>query len=121
MDIDERLRSVLLPLPCPVTQEPGGGSHDTYVTFNVVDGEPTGYASNRPSRTSILLQVHIFTKALDGTEYRLIQQSNKLLQEAGFRVRRWRFVETEKDTGKRHWAATCEWIEKIAPDRTTGA
>lgn len=111
MNVDEKFYAALSSLPCPVAQPPAGGSHDTYVTFMEADGEPTGYASNEARRVRHAVQVHIFTKEY-GKMRSLQEQVHALLKAAGIKVQRWTLVENEKDTGYRHLAMTCEWVEK---------
>lgn len=112
MNVDEKFYAVLSPLPCPVAQPPAGGSHDTYVTYRKTEGQPTGYASDEARRVRHAVQVHIFTKEYGRTR-ELQAQAHALLRAAGIKVLRWTLVENEKDTGYRHLATTCEWVERL--------
>ncbi len=113
MDVDQVFYAALSPLPCPVSQKPAGGTHETYVMFEETDGAYTGFASNNPQRIRHQVQVHIFSKKQDTTIRELQKQADALLKAAGIRVQRWKFVEYEKDTKYRHLAMTCEWMERL--------
>lgn len=112
MNVDEKFYSALSTLPYPVSQPPAGGNHDIYITFMEVDGELTGYASGDAHSVRHSVQVHIFTREHD--RVRDVQtQVHTLLRAAGIKVQRWILVENEKETGYRHIAVTCEWVEKV--------
>lgn len=112
LSYDELFQAALLPLGYPVSQQPAGGQHETYITFNEVLGSFTGYASNEPHRLTHHVQVHVFTKRDDGTHRDLMGQAVRALRRAGVRVYSVSPDLYETETGYHHVAATCAWAEK---------
>ncbi len=118
MSYDEHFQSTLLPLGYPVSQEPAGGQHETYITFCEVLGNFAGYASNKPHRLHHTVQVHVFTKRDDGTHREIMAQAMRALRRASVRVYHYGPDLYEESTGYHHLAATCEWTEKIEQEET---
>lgn len=100
------LMTALHSLPCPVSQPPGGAENETYVTFNEASGAPTEHASNAPTRTKHLVQLHAFSHREDGAHRRAFFAALTLLEKAGARVQSWGPDDYEKNTGIHHMAAT---------------
>jgi alkanesulfonate monooxygenase SsuD/methylene tetrahydromethanopterin reductase-like flavin-dependent oxidoreductase (luciferase family) len=113
VDIGELFYQTLSALPCPVSNVPAGGKHETYATFNEVYGEYEAYASNDPQRVYHMVQVHVFSKRDDGTHRELFSQAIELLRAAKVKVRSWGPDEYETDTKYHHIAATCEIVVSV--------
>lgn len=112
MSYDEVFQSALAPLGYPVSQQPAGGEHETYLTFNEVLGGFTAYASNEPHRLRHTVQAHVFSKRDDGAHRDILLAAIRALRRAGVRVYTYGPDMYEDDTGYHHIAATCEWVEK---------
>ena len=76
------------------------------MTFNEASGAPAEHASNAPTRTRHLVQLHAFSHREDGAHRRAFFAALTLLEKAGARVQSWGPDDYEKDTGIHHMAAT---------------
>lgn len=113
MNADEFFYKILSEaLPCPVSTLPAGGCYETYATYQEASGNFTAYASNEPARISHLMQVHIFSRAMDGTHRALLTVAVRALKAAHVRIRGWSGDMYETETGYHHIAVTCEWTER---------
>lgn len=113
MSYDELFQATLLPLGYPVSGQPAGGQHETYLTFNEVRADFIAHASNEARRLRHTVQVHVFSRRDDGAHRDIMRSAIRALRKAGVRVYSYGPDMYETDTGYHHLAATCEWTEKI--------
>lgn len=111
--MEEKYKSILSRLPCPVSKLPAGGENETYVTFNQVYGNFSVYSSNKPRRARHMVQVHVFTRREDGYHLTLMDQAVVLLLGEGVRIVSWGPDEYEEDTRYHHIAITTEFYTTI--------
>lgn len=74
------MMAALSALPYQVSQPPGGAENETYVTFNEASGAPAEHASNAPTRTKHLVQLHAFSHREDGAHRRAFFAALTLLE-----------------------------------------
>lgn len=111
MDGGEKLLSALSTLACPVSQAPGQGG-ESYCVYKLVEGRYTGYASNEPTRTQHIAQVHIYSKSDAGVHRTLMSAAIVLLRGARIRVFAWGPDDYEAETNTHHIAITVVWADK---------
>lgn len=112
-NVETLFRETLSALPWPATQPPGLSDYTTYLVFNLAGETAIQPASNRPQRLRYLVQLHAYSTDQDGEHRRAFDQAVKLLREKGVRIYQIGPDDYEKDTGRHHIAATCEWVERI--------
>ncbi len=110
---EEHFQSTLSALGYPVSQEPAGAAHETYLTFNLIRTDPTSFSSNQPRRLRHTVQVHIFTTRDDGIHRALLPRVLWALRRAGVHVYQFGPDLYEAETGCHHMPITCEWAEGL--------
>ena len=108
-DVNELIAAALTGLSCPATRTPAQGA-DEYVTWSVIEIQPTAYASDRPRRLVYTVQIDIYSRR----HYALLLcQVLAHMGMAGFALRDVAAEDYESDTRYHHVPITYMWAADI--------
>jgi len=106
--VDSILLSTLLPLGVPVTRLRFTGKAETYITFQIISGDETGFADDDGTAYEHLYRVDLFSKR---NYVQILDQMKRALKTAGFFGISVNAEQYERDTELYHASLNINYME----------